>query len=132
MPAGRPTKLTPALIKKAKAYVAGDWKKPGYVVPTVEGLALELWLARSTVYEWAEKHEEFSDIVNDLLAVQSQLLVQKGLSGAFNPSITKLILSGKHGYVEKSQQDLTTDGKAINPMLVKIVGKDDSGGAASS
>lgn len=124
MAGGRPTKLTKALVARARTY---DFAQDRDVLPTVEGLALYLKIARSTLYEWAvvptaedepdaelrllRKH--FSDIVSDLLARQSKLLINNGLKGRFNANITRLILSGKHGYVEKQATDLTTNGKDL-------------------
>lgn len=107
--AGRPTKLTPALVKKAKQFVdrrAAD----RMLLPTVEGLALELGISRETVYDWASKGGEFSDIVNDLKAAQGEKLMQYSLAGKYNPTIARLILSGKHGYVEKSEVDQNVKG----------------------
>jgi hypothetical protein len=142
----RPTKLTKALIAKAKKY---NYVDDGDAIPTVEGFALYLGINRDTVYSWRELpqakgdalqvalaeflekqklHQEFSDIVNDLLASQSRLLIHNGLVGNFNANITKLILSGKHGYVEQTKQDLTTNGKDLpTPILGGVsVHSDDS------
>lgn len=102
----RPTKLTPELVKQAQDYVART-KNIGVheLLPTIEGLALELGINRDTIYEWEKDNTEFSDIVNDLRAAQGQKLIQNSLIGRYNPTIAKLILSGKHGYVEKSEVD---------------------------
>jgi hypothetical protein len=131
MPVGRPTKLTPALIKQAKKFVA-DRRADRMLLPTVEGLALELGISRETVYAWCEAGTlkggdnadpdplqiEFSDIVRDLQAAQGEKLMQYSLAGKYNPTIAKLILSGKHGYVEKQSTDLTTNGKDLpSPIL---------------
>jgi hypothetical protein len=42
-------------------------------LPTVEGLAVHLSVARSTLYLWADEHPEFSDILEQLLAAQGYL-----------------------------------------------------------
>lgn len=117
--AGRPSKLTASLVAKAKKY---DYTADGDLIPTIEGLALYLNVSRSSVYLWTEDEsdlgKQFSDIVNRYLAQQSKLLITNGLAGKFNANITKLILSGKHGYVEQTKQDLTTNGKDLpTPIL---------------
>jgi hypothetical protein len=84
-------------------------------LPTIEGLARILKVARSTVYKWADESPEFSDIIEDLLAEQSDRLINQGLAGNYNSTIAKLLLSSKHGYVEKTEQDITTKGEAITP-----------------
>ena len=60
---------------------------------------------RDTIYEWAKQDPDFSDIVRRLMQSQADKLLQNGLAGRWNASITKLILS-KHGYVEKQETDL--------------------------
>lgn len=124
----RPTKLTKALIDQAEDY-AQNWKHiDGGVIPSIEGLTLHLKLARSTVYAWCDTptqhddetpqayakrcdlHEQFSDIVETVLVKQSRTLINHGLDNQFNSTIAKLMLSGKHGYVEKSEVDQNLKG----------------------
>ena len=65
MPAGRPTKLTKALITKAKEYIQ-DYADHDHVIPSVVGMAVVLNVAKSSLYLWAsEKGSEFSDIVSE-------------------------------------------------------------------
>lgn len=128
----RPTKLSKTLIAKASQFF-GDRRDDKMLLPTVEGLALELGISRDTVYDWCDIPEEadaetrklkeqFSDIVSDLKSAQAEKLVQLGLSGRYNSAIAKLILSGKHGYVEKKETDITSGGESLGPVLVKFVG----------
>jgi hypothetical protein len=83
--------------KHNKSYV--HVTKPN--LPTMEGLGLYLGIARSTLYEWKSTHTEFSDLLDRLLAQQEHILLEYGLSGEFNASIVKLILSARHGYQEQ-------------------------------
>lgn len=118
-PGGRPTKLTPALVKKAKAFVAVR-RADRMLLPTIEGLALELNISRDTVHAWSDVkegdegwtqlHGQFSDVINDLRNAQAEKLVQYGLSGKYVGPIVRLMLSSKHGYVEKQEQDITHSG----------------------
>ena len=122
MSAGRPTKLTKELIDEATKYLIDTGTMiPNALLPTVEGLALRLSISRETVYAWADLTtplgKQFSDIVDNLKALQGEKLIQKSLMGQYNPTIAKLILSGKHGYVEKQSTDLTTNGKDL-PMPI--------------
>lgn len=66
-------------------------------LPSVAGLAIELKVARSTVYLWAKEYPEFSDILETILATQEQVTLEGGLSGEYSAVIAKLVL-GKHGY----------------------------------
>jgi hypothetical protein len=88
-------------------------------LPTIEGLAVYLNISRETVYDWSSKYPEFSDIVERLKATQAERLLNSGLSGDYNPIISKLILS-KHGYVEKKETDVTSGGEKISVNLVNF------------
>lgn len=82
-------------------------------LPKSEGLALYLGVARSTIYKWAQEHEDFSDILDRINAEQANRLINNGLSGKYNANIAKLAL-GKQGYSEKMETDVTTKGESIN------------------
>ena len=105
----RPTKCTPELIEKAQHYL-DHYDTEVYnsqSVPTIEGLALAVNLARSTVHKWATEEDkaDFSDIVENILTKQAINLSQGGLLGDYNASIAKLMLT-KHGYSDKVEQDV--------------------------
>jgi hypothetical protein len=106
---GRSTICTPELVQKAKDYLR-DWKKLGDKIPSIEALACELKIHRDTIHYWKSSNYDdiravFSDIVSDILAEQARTLHNNGLSGDYNASITKLILS-KHGYTEKKEVEV--------------------------
>ena len=105
MTAGRPTKLTPEVIAKAKEYIASGYEADE-LVPTIAGLALYIDVRRSTVYEWAKDNEEFSDIVEKVMGSQEKGLLKGALGGDYNSSIAKLMLT-KHGYSDKQETELT-------------------------
>lgn len=71
-------------------------------LPSIEGLALHLHIRRSTVYEWVKDNPVFSDIVEDILTAQAERLINGGVSGRYNHSVSKLILT-KHGYVDRAE-----------------------------
>lgn len=91
-------------------------------LPSIAGLAVYLGVNRDTVYAWRDKDLtasteeekslflEFSDILGDILTEQEKRLVNGGISGTYNPMITKLAL-GKHGYADKA--DITSGDKPI-------------------
>lgn len=143
MPAGRPTEYNEKILKKAKKYLelCQDEEERQIIglsakgtelyknklkvkLPSIEGLAVYLGVARSTIYEWEKtenedkslKYPEFSDILGKILAEQAQRLINNGLSGDYNSTISKLILT-KHGYSDK--QEITgADGKDLIPKPI--------------
>ena len=130
MPAGRPTSYTPEIVEAAWSYVNGGWKDEGDIIPSVEGLSVVIGIARSTIYKWSkEEDKEFSDILDDLLSRQGRTLLNGGLSGEMNSTISKLVL-GKHDYSDKVSQDNTSSdgshGGVVNINLNPVAPKSDS------
>ena len=119
---GRPTKYSPKMLAAAREYISACEdqdvqavkqanEEKGYEMyenklkvnlPTIEGLATHLDVNRDTLYAWAKEEAEFSDILEALKEKQAGRLINNGLSGDYNPTITKLFLS-KHGYVDKTE-----------------------------
>jgi hypothetical protein len=88
-------------------------------LPTIEGFALFLNVAVSTLYEWRGEHKQFSEALGRIVAEQKKRLIDSGLSGDYNSTIAKLILSANHDMREKA--DVTSDGKAIpTPILANV------------
>lgn len=114
MPAGRPQEYNDTFTEKAKEYL----KQTDLELPSVEGLAVFLEVHRSTIYDWKDKFDEFSDIVEKILAEQAKSLMNNGLTGKWNSTISKLLLT-KHGYSDKIEKDITSGGKTISDILSK-------------
>lgn len=82
-------------------------------IPTIDGLADYLDISRETVYDWESKYSEFSDITGKLRRQQADRLINGGLSGTYNSTIAKVLLT-KHGYTDKIEQEISgKDGGAI-------------------
>ena len=133
---GRPTKYTDDMPKKVLEYlsecvdedvqiVKQSNSEKGYEmydnklkvnIPTIAGLSLYLDVAESTIHKWKEEHPVFSESLSRLLAEQQKRLLNSGLSGDYNSTIAKLILSSNHGFREKSEQDITSGGKPISGL----------------
>ena len=121
MPAGRPTALTEERKKQTAFYLKSGWEREGGVIPSVEGLARYLGVARSTVYKWAEDETTgFSDTLEHISELQKEITLTNGLTGQFNATIAKLVLAN-HGMSDK--QEVEHSGKnggpiewAVNPV----------------
>lgn len=134
---GRPTVYSPEIITKTQEYldsctdIIEDYHKTiglksdsfdrivNVKIPTIEGLAVFLGISRETVYAWDkdETKPEFSDILSKLRAEQADRLINNGLSGNYNPTIAKVLLT-KHGYREGV--DATTNDKDLPTPIVNI------------
>jgi len=130
---GRPTKYSKKILQKTQEYINSCEDQERQIVkqsnaekgyemydtklvvklPTIEGLAVHLRINRDTIYTWCQDHKEFSDIIEELKAKQADRLLNNGLSGDYNPTIAKVLLT-KHGYIER--KELTgKDGKDLMP-----------------
>src|SRR6185312_424214 len=99
---GRPSEYNAERISAEIGRYLNDCKANFYL-PTIEGLAVHLSVARSTIYEWRKEHPEFSDILEQLLALQA----------------SKLILSkhkGEDGQPYTDKSDITSGGQPITPL----------------
>lgn len=132
-PGGRPTSYSEETLTKAREYLLscedkeierGSDERPEYTIkvklPTKGGLARYLGVSRETLYAWSKEKPEFSDIMEDLGAEQEDKLINNGLSGDYNPTIAKVLLT-KHGYREGI--DNTTNDKDLPTPLLQALEK---------
>lgn len=129
----RPTKYTEELLQLAYEYIE-EFETRGAkqrvendesweIVPSAVGLARFIGIDSTTLYAWIKEEgkEEFSHIAMAVQDAQHLKLLNGGLKGYLEKSITKLLLS-KHGYAEKVQQDnISSDGSMNNELKVTIV-----------
>ena len=109
---GRPTLYSSAMQQAAEDYLAGfgfegdgTIKRAGEmkeVVPTVSGLSLYLGVNKTTLYEWAETHTDFSNTLQEIKERQHSMLLSGGLTKTYDSAITRLMLAN-HGYSDKQQ-----------------------------
>lgn len=129
---GRPTKYSAKIIPQLEVYLNDcvdeyeEWHKTrgeksdtfertlNVKLPTYEGLALHLGVNTDTLMEWKDVHPEFSVSLKRLKELQKKVLMEKSLSGEYNPTIAKLILSANHDVVEKKEIDHTSKGERID------------------
>jgi len=105
-PIGKPLKDLTALTRKTKRYIDGDWEKSGAVFPSIAGLSRYVKIPRQTLRSYADTHPDYAVTLEDLLALQEEMLLGKGLSGEWNSNIAKLVLSSCHGYSDKVEKNV--------------------------
>lgn len=81
-------------------------------LPTIVGFAAYLGVSEKTLYNWAGDNDDFRIALDKIKNEQKQRLINSGLSGNYNSTIAKLILSSNHGM--KERVDKTSDDKPIN------------------
>lgn len=138
MTAGRPTKYDKDILKNTQKYIASCedsfervlqskgkrsvmyTNKFRVKLPTLEGLAYFLHINKDTIQDWKKKHVEFSVLIDDLLAKQAERLVNNGLTGDYNPTIAKVLLT-KHGYREGHELANPDGSNAFRPSNEEAV-----------
>jgi len=127
MPAGRPTEYNQEVIDNAYDYLSDDdeinYKSHGHAIPSIVGMCRVINRARTTLYRWAEEEgNEFKHILEQSNEYQEFATINGTLKNELNANIGKLVL-GKHGYSDKSQQELTgANGGPIQMSDVTFVG----------
>lgn len=89
-------------------------------VPSVSGLLKVLGRSQNWFYDWVKKDEYTAWIFEQIKIAQEVKLIDKGLTGDFNPAITKMLLV-RHGYADKVETDVTSNGKQLNMWTVNPV-----------
>lgn len=121
-PGGRPSKYDPIFIKKVDEYLATTGREQT-TLPKVVSFARYIGVSKDTLYEWAKNNKEFSDSLAKIMEAQEETLIDDGIYGGkeVNATIVKLLLMNNHGMREKTDTDLTSKGKELNPVLVKFI-----------
>ena len=117
--AGRPTIYNEQILIDTREYIDSCEDVATTVkLPTIEGLAYHLKINKDAIYTWRKENgkEEFSELIDELLAKQARELINKGLSGDYNSTIAKVLLA-KHGYRD-SQEVTGLDGKDLIPESI--------------
>lgn len=78
-------------------------------LPTFVGAARYIDISEETLHKWKEKHPKFKKALTEVLAEQKQRLIEKGLAGAYNSTIAKLILSSNHGMSDRQKNEHSVD-----------------------
>jgi hypothetical protein len=121
--------------KKVTKYVSTGLKVR---LPTVDGLSNLIGVEIKAVVRWTQKYPKFKKVVDAIRAEQKRRLIDMSLSGDYNPTIAKLILSANYGMREGI--DTTTNGESINTfndqqidrIAERIASRKRSNGSSSS
>lgn len=121
--AGRPTSYNQVIINKAQEYL-DQCMAHDAGLPSIVDLCLHIGINKATVYRWRKDEDKaiFCDILDRVEMMQESSLIKNGLSGDYNSTIAKMMMT-KHGYSDKQELDHTSsDGS----MSIKVVFGNDS------
>jgi len=96
--AGRKTKYSPKIIKKANKYLQKCIENDE--LPTIQKLALLLGISSRTIYVWRDEHDEFFHTVELIQNLQIDMLIQKALNNEYSASMAIFLLKSIHNFKE--------------------------------
>ena len=104
---------------KKREKVWTDSKRVANRLPTLRNFAKAIGVDTTTVYRWAEKHEEFRTAFTHAKDLRKWFLIENGLNGCYNPLFSKFVAINITDMEDKSAHELT--GKDGQPIPVTIV-----------
>lgn len=75
--------------------------------PTFIRYARTIWVNKTTLYEWADKYEEFSNAMNDCRDIAEAILLENWLQWLYNSTFAQFLLKNNHWYKDKQEIDTT-------------------------
>jgi hypothetical protein len=119
---GRPPKLTPKQRKEVlDAFSSYIERTPD---PTVVGfcanepICFKYLITRHNIEDWSE----FSALQKYCIQKQESYLLMAGGAGRYNPTMAIFRLKQpQHGYRDRTEQDITTGGDKLAPVLVRFI-----------
>ena len=115
---GPKSMLTDEMRDRAERYIYA-YEEQGDVIPSAAGLACWLGIAKSTLYLWKKDCSRISDALDAIQAKQETIALNKGITGDFNATITKLVLA-KHGYSDRQAVAHTSPDGSFAPTRIVI------------
>lgn len=132
MRTGRPSEYDPTFCDRAEEFLMiredeyDESNRLNVKLPTLEGFAMYIGVSKRVMYEWEQKYPDFMHALDKIRTEQHDRLTAKGLSGQYNATIAKLMLSSNHGYKEKTETDMTSKGEQITGINYVIPNADNA------
>jgi hypothetical protein len=131
---GRPTKYDPAYCQRMIDYFSVDifkestgFKKEKEFnrFPSFQGFsARELGVTTKTLLNWCEDYPDFLHAYNRCKELQEQMLVEAGLTKAYDSNFTKFILNSvSNTFKEKTTIDVTDEAKNFIKLAYNLPAK---------
>ena len=75
--------------------------------PTIIRFARMIWVNKTTIYERAKKHKDFSNALDECKNISEAILLENWLQWTYNPQFAIFLLKNNHWYKDKSEIDTT-------------------------
>jgi len=141
MPGGRPTKYTKTMVKKLIKYFSvepyrevevkhfdqktgKEWstcEERANDTPTFGGFCASIDIHKDTMYEWRDKHKEFSDALKKAQSLMEQFLVINGNKGLIQQPFAIFTAKNVLKWADKQDLDIKSGGKALSVAGFEVV-----------
>jgi len=117
---GRPTAYRPEMCEEVDDYIKDcltveEGKER--VLPSRCGIAIKFNVSVVTIGTWRDKYPDFLRALEKIDTAQRFSLINRGMNGTGNSTITKLLLSHNHGMKERT--DITSDNEKVEMVIPK-------------
>lgn len=92
---------------QAWAVKAIDQKLVMQRFPTYVRYARSIGVSKSTLFEWANGHKEFSDAMGVCKDISEAILLENWLQGTYNSTFAQFLLKNNHWYKDKQETELS-------------------------
>lgn len=122
--AGRPTKYDPKYCQEIIEFFDREYTREVEVVhtnkkgdtwshfeekpndpPHLGQFAHKLGVNRSTLWEWAQKHPDFSKALTRAKEMAEDMVVNNAMRGFYNPNFTALVMKNRFGWKDKKETE---------------------------
>jgi len=131
MGAGRPLKFETKEILDEKINEYFKLCEDRGTQPFITELAFYLDTSRETLREYKER-PEYVDSIKRALARCEMSLERNLIEGKVNPTGSIFNLKNNYGWRDKIEQDVTSNGESISPLLVRFIDAKDDRNADTS
>ena len=77
--------------------------------PSLTKFATSINVSRETLHEWKRTHKEFSDAFGQAKKIYEDVMVDGAITGLYNAFFTKLVMSNRFDWKEKSETKVSVD-----------------------
>ena len=127
MSGGRPTTYTPERAEEAKSLILKHFAKG----QGLAAVAVELGVARSTIYKWCDEDPALSDTLgigkDASLAFWETHMTNAAIDGTGNAPLFKFLVTNKHRDDYQGRQEVKVDG-TLQVMEIDFSGFEDDDG----
>jgi len=97
-----------------------DYKRVANKLPTLRDFAKSINVSISIVYDWINKHKEFSDAFTHAKEIRKDFLIQNGLQGLYPPATFKFVATNLTDMTDEQKKQIEV-GETLADLISKAL-----------